>query len=325
METDVRETIGNHPLPAIALRMLFEKLYRFFICVELRRPELMPLDVDTNRLRELCNNGNRRQHFHTIRNLLGPLRILLRHLCESNQDSTDFLLQELGKLGVIVPDKVDEYVNRAAFGDTDEILSPPEHLRAIWKPVGKERMAPEDGEQPRDFTRQLWRTHWRVRDCYTPPISDFELKDLFGIDATLTSHANERLPYECGANKYTLAGQEPFVVDCTRKGLFTTSGPSGTAYRYLNLWLVLGGCREKLPEMRFAMAALILGGIHHSLIEVMAVCAPIVGQEMPQSLEEMLRQLVPHTLELEWKGISASITPEGFYRELSAHLKARLA
>ncbi len=325
VEMDVREIICNHPLPAVVLRKLFEKLHRFFLCVERRRPELLPSGVNTMQLRDLCLRANQRQHFHTIRSLLRPFRVLLRYLSESDKGSENSFLQELGKLGVIVPSEVDNFVATAAFGDTDEILSPPEYLRKLWKPVGKERVAPEDEGQLGEFTKQLWRTHWRVRDCYAPPISDFELKALFGVDATLVSHARERLPYECGAYKYTLAGEDPFVVDCTNKGMFTTSGPSGTAYRYSNLWLVLGGPREKLPEVRLAMAALLLGGVHHSLVEVIAVCAPILGHAMPGSLEEMLKQLVPHALELEWRGVSQSITPETFYSELGIRLQDRLA
>ena len=325
VEMDVREIICNHPLPAVVLRKLFEKLHRFFLCVERRRPELLPPGVNTMQLRDLCLRANQRQHFHTIRSLLKPFRILLRYLSVSDKGSENSFLQELGMLGVIVPSEVDNFVATAAFGDTDEILSPPEHLRKVWKPVGKERVAPEDEGQHGEFTKQLWRTHWRVRDCYAPPISDFELKALFGVDATLASHARERLPYECGAYKYTLAGEDPFVVDCTNKGMFTTSGPSGTAYRYSNLWLVLGGPREKLPEVRLAMAALLLGGVHHSLVEVVAVCAPILGHAMPGSLEEMLKQLVPHGLELEWRGVSQSITPETFDSELGLRLQDRLA
>lgn len=325
VEMDVREILGNHPLPAAVLRMLFEKLHQFFIFVERRRPELLPSGVNTMQLGDLRSRANQRQLFHTIRSLLGPFRVLLRYLSESDQGSENSFLQELGKLGVIVPSEVDKFVAIAAFGDTDEILSPPEHLREVWKPIGRERVAPEDGGQRGEFTKQLWRTHWRVRDCYGPPISDFELKALFGVDATLASHADERLPYECGAYKYTLAGQDPFVVDCTNKGLFTTSGPSGTAYRYSDLWLVLGAPREKLPELRLTMAALLLGGVHHSLVEVIAVCAPILGHGMPRSLEEMLKQLVPHGLELEWRGVSHSITPEAFHSELGGRLEDRLA
>ncbi|CAF9941640.1 hypothetical protein IMSHALPRED_002824 [Imshaugia aleurites] len=324
VEMEVREVIGNHPLPAVVIRMLFDKLHQFFSCVQRRRPELLPSGLDTTHIRDLCLSANQRQHFHTIRSLLGPFRLLLRYLSKSDQGSERSLLEELGELGVIVPSEVNKFVASAAFGDTDEILSPPEHLRKVWKPVGRERAAPEDGGQLGEFTKQLWRTHCRVRDCCAPPVSDFELKALFGVDATLISHAHERLPYECGAYKYTLAGQDPFVVDCTNKGLFTTSGPSGTAYRYSNLWLVLGGPREKLPELRLAMAALLLGGVHHSLVEVIAVCAPIMGDRMPQGLEEMLRQLVPHGLELKWRGVSQSITPEAFHSELGGRLEDRL-
>ncbi len=325
VDMDVREVIGHHTLTTIALRMMIEKLHQFFVYVERRRPMLLPSGIDIMQLRDLCLQGNERQHFHTIRSLLGPFRILLHHLSKSDQGSKYSFLQELGELGVIVPSEVNDFVSTAAFGHTDEILSPPEHLRKLWKPVGRERAAPEDRGQLGTYTKALWRTHLRVRDCCSPPISEFELKALFGVDATLPSHADERLPYECGANKYTLAGQDPFVVDCTDRGLFTTSGPSGTAYRYLNLWVVLGGAREKLPELRLAMAAMLLGGIHHSLVEVIVVCAPILGHGMPGSVEEMLKQLVPHRLQLEWSGVSQSMTPEAFHSELAGRLKDRLA
>ncbi|KAI4231007.1 MAG: hypothetical protein LQ349_005891 [Xanthoria aureola] len=257
VEMDVGNTVANHLLPAVATRMLFNRLRRFFLTVKQKQPELLSPEIDTCDLLALEVHGNQRQHFHKIRTLLGPFRILLRYLAETDQGPSQSLLQELGELGLIVPDEVHGFVTAAAFGDTDEILSPPEHLREIWKPVGKERVAREDGGQPGSCTKHLWRTNWRVRDCSAPPISDFELKAIYGADATFASHADKRLPYECGANKYTAVEDDPFVMDCTGKGLFTTAGPSGTAYRYLNMWLVLGGPREKLPELRFALAALL--------------------------------------------------------------------
>ncbi|KAL8769223.1 MAG: hypothetical protein Q9209_004724 [Squamulea sp. 1 TL-2023] len=300
VEMDIREVLANHPLPAVALHMLYKKLHRFIMAVRGRNPELIPPEIDITELLNL-------------------------DIQETDLVSQGSLLQELGKLGVIVPSEVHSFVATGAFGNTDEILSPPEHLREICKPVGKERAAQEDCGLQGPFTKNLWRTNWRVRDCCTPPISEYEVKAIFGADATLTSHADKRLPYECGANKYTLVEQDPFVMGCTDNGLFTTAGPSGTAYRYLNLWLVLGGPREKLPELRLALTALILGGLHHSLAEVMAVSAPILGQEMPSNLEEMLNQLVPYTLELEWGDTKPSMTPEAF-RDMIAHrLKARLA
>ena len=320
VERAVREVIANHSLAAVVMRVLFEKLCKVFIYVKERQPYLISTDVDLTKLEDLALHGNQRQHFHAIRGVLGAFRALLRFLSTSDMDPNNSLLQELGKLGMIVPNEVHTVVATAAFSDTDEILSPPEHLRRIWKPVGKERIAPEDGGKPGQFTKQLWRTTCRVRDCRMPEITEFELKAVFGNSATLASHAGECLPYECGANKYTLAGLEPFVVDCTEQGLFTTSGPSGTAYRYLNLWIVLGGSRAKLPEVRFALAALLLGGAHHSLIEVMSVCAPIADQEAPRSLEEMLDQLVPRAMEMEWRGESHKVMPETFYGELSNRL-----
>ena len=50
VEIDVREIICNHPLPAIVMRKLFEKLYQFFLCVERRRPQLLPSGVNTMQL-----------------------------------------------------------------------------------------------------------------------------------------------------------------------------------------------------------------------------------------------------------------------------------
>ena len=323
LEMDVCDLISNHPLAAVGTRMLFGKLCVFFECVAQRRLELLSEGVDIDQLRELYQRGNQRQHFHAIRNLLGAFRVLLRHLSDVDQA----FLYKLGELGVIVPSEVNFFVAAAAFGDTDEILSPPEHLRQIWKPVARERTATRDGGggQVGDSTRQLWRTRKRVRECCTPPVTAFELENLFGENATLASHANERLPYDCGAYKYTLVEQDPFVIDCTNRGLFTTSGPSGTAYRQLAMWLVLGGSRDKLPELRFATAALLLGGSHHSLIEIMAVCGPIVGSGMPENVRDMLEQLVPRKLELEWEGETVCLTPENLYSELSCRLYARLA
>lgn len=322
LEMDVCDFISNHPLAVVGTRMLFEKLCLVFECVAQRRPELLSEEIDTGQLRELYERGNQRQHFHGIRNLLGAFRILLRHLSDLDQS----FLYQLGELGVIVPSEVNSFVANAAFGDTEEILSPPEDLRQVWKPVARERLAPGDGGcgQIGDSTKQLWRTTKRVRECCTPPITAFELEDLFGENATFASHANKRLPYDCGAHKYTLVEQDSFVLDCTNRGLFTTSGPSGTAYRQLAMWLVLGGSRKKLPELRFATAATLLEGFHHSLVEVMAVCGPIVGCEMPGDVREMLEQLVPRKLELEWDGESFSLTQEGFYSELSRRLYARL-
>ncbi|KAL8888248.1 MAG: hypothetical protein Q9192_006208 [Flavoplaca navasiana] len=304
--------------------MLFYRLRQFFLAVKEKRPELLSQDIDTGELLVLEVRGNQRQHFHRIRDLLGHVRVLLRHLADSDQGSDQSLLQQPGRLDVIVPKEAHGFVAAAAFGDTDEILPPSEHLCEIWEPLGRERLVPGDGGRPGSCSKNLWRTSWRIRDYSTPPVSNFELKSIFGPDATLASHAYQRVPYECGANKYTVVEQDPFVKDCTDKGLYTTAGPSGTCYRYLKLWLVLGGPREKLLELRLALAALSLGGLHHSLAEVMVVSAPILGQEMPGSLEEMLVQLVPHELQLEWKNAKASITPEGFRSMVVQRLKIRL-
>lgn len=64
-----------------------------------------------------------------------------------------------------------------------------------------------------------------------------------------------------------------------------TSGPSGTAYRFLSVWLILGGAEKQLPLLRLAMAGLLNGG-HHSLIEVMAVLASISSCRAPERKEE---------------------------------------
>lgn len=57
----------------------------------------------------------------------------------------------------------------------------------------------------------------------------------------------------------------------------------------------------------------------------MVVSAPILGQKMPENLEEMLVQLVPHRLELEWGSTKANITPEWFRSMVADQLEARLA
>ncbi|KAL9034859.1 MAG: hypothetical protein Q9180_005175 [Flavoplaca navasiana] len=148
VEMDVSEILGNHPLPVLAIRMLFNRLRQFFLTVKQKRPELLPQDIDTGELLVLEVRGNQRQHFHKIRDLLAHFRVLLRHLADSDQGSDQPLLQQLGSVDVIVPKEAHRVVAAAAFGDTEEILSPPEHLREIWKPVGKERLAPGDGARP---------------------------------------------------------------------------------------------------------------------------------------------------------------------------------
>ena len=325
VEMEVREVISNHPLPAVAVRLLLENLHRFFACVEQRLLEELPSEIDLPEFQKLCREGNARQQFQRIRDLIGPFRVLLRKLAEADRPMKKSMLQGFGDSGILNPNKVNRVVTTAAFGDTEEILSPPEDLRKIWKPVGKVRLAANEGGPSRKNTRALWQTNRRVRDVWYPPISTFELETIFGEGATLISHGDERLPYESGANRFTLAGGQSFVRDCTTRGLFMTSGPSGTAYRYLNLWLVLGGSREKLAELRFAMAAILLGDEHHSLVEVMAVCAPLLDQQMSNDLEDISEQLVPRTLSLEWEGRSQSISPEAFQGSLSRCLKDRVA
>lgn len=324
VEMDVCNMIANHALVTVGMKTLFDKLCDFFQMIQGIYPYLLPQEIDLGRLKDLSRRGNPRQHFHAIRELSPPFRVILRHLSYLDQDHEISPLQRLGRMGIVAPNEVNHLVTTAAFGDTDEILSP-EHLRSIWKPVAKERMAPEDKGEVGKLTRGLWRTHLRVKHCDTPPMTEFEVQSLFGADATLASHAQDRLPYDCGRNKYTLNEQDPFVLECTAKGLFTSSGPSGTAYRYLNMWLALDGSRDKLPELRFATAAMLLGGSHHSLIEALAVCAPLCGCRMPKDLKDMLDQLVPRELELTQKGARYSLSPEAFYHELSRRLNARLA
>ena len=217
-EWDVREVIGSHPLPTIAMRMLFEKFCDFFSCLNTVRPDLLPSDVDIVQLHDMCIKRKQRQHLHAIRKHLGSFRILTRHFAESDDGTSGSILQELGKIGVVIPKDVKKFVATAAFSDTDEILSPPEALRDIWKSVGKERMALADGGELEIISKQLWSTHWRVRDYHLPPISEYELRTLYGTSASLASHADHRVPYECGANKYALSGRDPLIVDATRKG-----------------------------------------------------------------------------------------------------------
>ena len=322
---DIREVIANHPLPKLAMRILYKKLNKFFILVNKKRPDLLPSAVNLDKLQKLKRLGNQRQHFHIIRELISPIRSILHYLTDTNGDTDGSLMHELSRLGIIMPEEVHHLVANAAFNDTTEILSPPEHLKAIWKPVRRERLAKEDDRKVSPYTRQLWRTNWRVRDYEKPSISNYKLKCLFKSGASFATHGDERLPYEYGANKFTVVEQDPLTLDYTAKGLHTTSRPSGSAYRYLNLWLVLGGAREKLPEMRFAVAALILGGHHHSLAEVLMVCAPILGEEMPGTVDDMVEALVPHDMELEWNGEYQGIAVLCFQRMLGEHLKSRLA
>jgi hypothetical protein len=124
------------------------------------------------------------------------------------------------------------------------------------------------------------------------------------------------LPYACGAHKYRLVEDNPIVLECTSKGLFMTSGPSGTAYRFLNLWLALNGPEEELPAVQFATASLLLSGSHHSLVEVLMTCAPLLRRDMPSSLLGMIDQLVPSRVKITTScGEVLSIThPKSFMR-----------
>ena len=73
------------------------------------------------------------------------------------------------------------------------------------------------------------------------------------------------------------------------------------------------------------MAALLIGEFHHSLFEVVLVCAPILGEDTPESLEAMLGQLIPRRLKVDRQGESSSITPDEFESELASRIKHRLA
>ncbi|KAF2814234.1 uncharacterized protein BDZ99DRAFT_567896 [Mytilinidion resinicola] len=241
-------------------------------------------------------------HFHELRNLLPPFRKLLARLSKSSEEGTDSFLTVLGQLNLVDPTRVKFLVATAADGNMDEILSPPSHLRRIWKPCARERLAPEDGTLPGEFTAYLWRTTLRVKEVCMPPISEAEVQLVFGSDATLVSHANRRVPYDCGANKYRLVEENPIVSSCTSH--------------------VVGGAEEKLPEVQFAIAALLLNGSYHSLIEVMAVFAPLVGCAELGSLEEMIDQLVPRELEMILMGNLYIVRPNRFRDELAARIGA---
>ncbi|KAG8527220.1 uncharacterized protein KY384_008650 [Bacidia gigantensis] len=145
VEVRVQKTISNHPLPAMALRMLLGKLLRFFVSVDGRVPYLSTLHIGIPKVTEILLEGNVRQHFHVIRSLLGPLRSILRHLSGPGDILKTLLLKDLDEAGVMDPNLMRRLVSNAAFGDTDEILAPPEDLRQIWKPVARERTAPDNG------------------------------------------------------------------------------------------------------------------------------------------------------------------------------------
>ncbi|KAK3325021.1 hypothetical protein B0H66DRAFT_547259 [Apodospora peruviana] len=321
VEAEICQVLAASSLPSVAMRALFERVWRLFEAVAVQAPcgsksWLLPSEVDLGDLDSLRKTGNQRQHFHALRALEPPLRCLLRRLAVSSQEDP-LLLSQLGDLGVIDPSRVAALAERIAVadGNTDLILSAPESLRRIWTRAAHQRRGPP-----------LWYyTGLRVKDATMPPVSEAEVRALFGPAAALNSHGDRRLPYECGAYKYALVEDDPLVVACTNKGLFATSGPSGTAYRFLNLWLVLAGPEAELAVIRLAVASLLLSGSHHSLAEIMMVCAPLMGCRPPEGLADMIEQLVPHELRMMWEGVSHTITPVKFRSELARRLDRVLA
>ena len=316
IEAEICQILAASSLPSVAMRALFERVWHFFEAIAQARSSWLPGEVDLGNVDSMRDTGNQRQHFHALRVLEPPLRRLLRRLVVSSQESGP-LLSQLGNLGVIDASRVAVRVQGAADGNPDLILSAPESLRGIWTRAARKRRRPG--------TSSLWRTGLRVKEATMPPVSEAEVRALFGPEAALSSHGDRRLPYECGAYKYALVEDDPLVVACTDRGLFMTSGPSGTAYRLLNLWLVLAGSEAELPVIRLAIASLLLSGPHHSLAEIMIVCAPLMGCKPPDGLVDMIEQLVPHDLRIVWEGQSHTITPGGFRSELASRLDRLLA
>jgi hypothetical protein len=74
--------------------------------------------------------------------------------------------------------------------------------------------------------------------------------------------------------------------------------------------------------VRLGAAASLLGGNHHSLFEVMMVCAPLVGCAEPTTFAEMVRQLVPHKLQIEYRGLQHCLSPEEFDERLACRLES---
>lgn len=76
------------------------------------------------------------------------------------------------------------------------------------------------------------------------------------------------------------------------------------------MWLLFGGSRDKLLEIVFAIAAMLLGLNHHSLVEVLHVTAMFMGLDGPGDLVGMVEGLVPRDLEMKGgvEGERAGIT-----------------
>jgi hypothetical protein len=228
VEREICAVLAASTLPPAIISALFEKLVTLFAAVQEMRNAWLPDAINIGEMRDLYKTGNQRQLFHALRAFLGPLQMILSQLATSHKAGEAYL-SRLGEQGVVNPSKVLFFVANAAFGDISEILSPPEDLRRIWKPVARERQAPEDCGESGSFTANMWQTDACVKDATMPPVSEAEVKAVFGDDATLASHADRRLPYYCGANKYRLVESDPIVIAATACGFPMTSGPSGTA------------------------------------------------------------------------------------------------
>lgn len=309
------------------MKAMLERLCLLFETVARLRHAWLPEDVRADEIRRLCVFGNHRQQFHVLRDLLPPLRSLLARL-DATHTTSDSFLQQLHNIGVLSAPHAIDLVANAHEGLTEEILSPPTHLRRLWKPVAQERRAPEDrnsdSTEQGTYTQYLWSSGLRVKDARNPPMSEFEIQSVFGPHATMTTHGNHRLPYVSGTHKYRLVENDPIVAECTSRGLSMTSGPSGTAYRFLNLWLALRGPEEELPAVCFAVASLLLSGCHHSLLEVMITFAPIMKRKSPGSLLDMIEHLVPADVNITTSGETFRITPDEFHRQLSLRLDSLL-
>ncbi|EPE28214.1 hypothetical protein GLAREA_05005 [Glarea lozoyensis ATCC 20868] len=324
VEREVSRVLASSTLPPAVLSSLFGKMVTLFDTIRKTRNLWLPDEIDVEEMQILHRTGNHRQQFHALRDFLAPLQTILARLATTNTNGDPYLSQ-LGHLGVLNPSYVLHFVSNAAGGKTSEILSPPEELRQVWKRVANERQAPEDKGQFGPFTANLWQTEWRVKDATMPPVSKAEVEAVFGAHATISSSANLRLPYFCGANKYRLVENDPIVVDATERGFHMTSGPSGTAYRFLSMWLTLGGDRRDLETIRLGAVTLLLNGNHHSVMEAMLVCAPLVGCKPPNDLTEMLKQLVPHDLKLVLGNVQHCLTAEEFDERLARRLEDLVA
>ncbi len=323
VEAEIATILARSPIPAAVISILIGNVCRFFKAIAELRPTWLPAEIQIPSLHHLHTHGNHRQQFHSLREFVPHLRRLLERLANSHC-AGDTLLLRLGRLGVLVPYRVLATVAERHEGRTEEILNGPTAFRRIWKPVARERVAPEDGGKQGPYTAHLWQTALRAKEVTNPPFSEAEVQELFGPEATLASHANEKAPWACGAHKWEIVPGNPVAAECTAMGLHLTSGPSGTGYRFLNLWLVLNGAEEDLPAVRLAVASMLLSGGHHSLMEVMMVAAPLVGCEQPTGMLDMIEELVPGEVAITAGGERFSITAEEFRGELEGRINGLL-